>query len=133
MTMYNMMFGQNPLSEIILASLGLTKRDVGRFRDCYVAEGKIVVYTRNGGGNRECWNQDKDDGECNCPGCTINFKLPKHPFYISDEDDEFDSTYASIYFKFPEEYAAGLAALDSGETWDPDKRWLDLIEKIKNG
>jgi hypothetical protein len=133
MSMYGAMFGENSASDTILATLELTRKDVGRFRDAYVANGEIVIYTRNGGGNRECWNWNKDmeDGECDCPGCIINYRLPKHPLYIRDEDGEFDSTYATIYFKFPEEYATALAALDSGEPWDPDKRWLDLIESIK--
>lgn len=61
MSLYNMMFGQNEASDAILATLGLSKAKVGRFRDCWVEEtpnGKfrIGVYTRNGGGNREeCW------------------------------------------------------------------------------
>jgi hypothetical protein len=192
--MYGMLFGQNPQADVILATLGLTRDSVGRFRDAYVADGQIVVYTRNGGGNRECWHADEPEyGEagcrnepftknvpeafwqdspakdcdcgsnihsanekglthmhrtgrnvdvtryrclapnsedCACYGCVITYRLPKHPCYVGDENDDFDSTYASIYFRFPEEFAAGLSALDTGEAWDPDQRWSDMIGRI---
>jgi hypothetical protein len=77
--LYNMLFGVNPASHVILATLGLNVRDVGRFRDCYVANGEIAVYTRNGGGNREEYQEIID-------------KLAEHPCYLRDADDEFDCT-----------------------------------------
>ena len=118
MSMYNLVFGQNPVSDAILATLGLTRGDVGRFRDCFVANGEIAIYTRNGGGNREEYQSIIDE-------------LAKHPCYLRDEDDDFDHTYATIYFKFPDEYAEQLRKLDSGEKFDPDKRWLEAINALK--
>jgi len=190
-TMYNMLFGQNPLSDVLFATLGLTKQDVGRFRDCFIAGGKIAVYTRNGGGNRECWHKynpelgnehckhhviekeveekfmvDKEkigqyphhyhiycggqqivgtgkqimkpyyvcdapnSKECACPGCIITYRLPEHPNYLYDEDDDFDCTYATIYFSFPDEYADALRKLDDQQPFDPDQKWLDLIASL---
>jgi len=114
MSLYNMLFGQNPLSRVILATLNLTPADTGRFRDCFVSEGKIAVYTRNGGGNREDYMPDFSD----------------HPCYLSDEDDDYDCTYATIYFKFPERYAEILTAIDTGK-FEPDKRWLDYLKNMK--
>ena len=191
MSLYNMLFGSNPLSTVLLGTLGLTKQDVGRFRDCFISDGKIAVYTRNGGGNRECfckydsklgsincrhhvvqeivdetifvpldevdnypikWNiymgskrqvgtgkkvprdyyvcEEPDSMACGCFGCAITYRLPEHPRYLYDEDDDFDCTYATIYFSFPEEYKAELEALDSGEKFDPDQRWKDMIDRI---
>ena len=52
MSMYGLVFGTNPQADAILATLGLRRADCGRFRDCFVADGRIAVYTRNGGGNR---------------------------------------------------------------------------------
>lgn len=118
MSMYHLIFGQNPMSDVILAVLGLKRDDVGRFRDCFVTNGEIAVYTRNGGGNREA-HQDVFD------------KLSKHPCYLRDEDDDFDCTYATIYFKFPDEFASDLTKLSNGEKFDPDKRWLDAIEALR--
>ena len=78
-----------------------------------------------------CENPNSVD--CACPGCVIEYRLPKHPHYIRDRDDEFDCTYATIYFKFPDEYAEELGKLDSGERFDPSQRWLDAIQLLKKG
>lgn len=168
MSLYNMLFGQSANADALLAVLGLTRGSVGRYRDCYLTEdGRIAVYTRNGGGNRECchaydpeygdpecknepyqktvkerlflakadWPNGKapgnwftsrdgvwgceyngpndvvetwhrclapDSEECGCYGCVITYRLPKHPLYLSDEDDDYDCTYATIYFRIPE-------------------------------
>jgi len=115
MGLYNMIFGRNAMGPAILATLGLTTGDMGRYRDCFVANGEIAVYTRNGGGNREYYMPD----------------FSEHPNFIRDEDDDFDSTYATIYFSFPEEYTEILTKIDSGEPFDPDKRWLDMLEISK--
>lgn len=194
MGLYNIVFGMNKASDAILATLGLTRSDCGRFRDCFISEGRIAVYTRNGGGNRDCWHTDGGwyanerckhesrvatvpehveateeefkqhpewkplnvsfgakrlyetgrmveerqfrclsprSADCSCPGCTIQYRLRKHPNYITDRDDDFDSTYATIYFSFPETFRDELARLDRGEKFDPSKRWLDAIEAIK--
>lgn len=194
MSMYNAIFGQNPLSTVVLAMLNLTPDDCGRLRDVYVEEGKIAVYTRNGSGNRECWCQSEPkygrkkckhhvvveevdetyeatteeieahsewkllnvfignkrmvktgkrvnenfyvcenpcSVDCACPGCVIEYRLPKHPNYLSDRDDEFDGTYATIYFSFPEEWKDKLEKIQNTEPFDPDKQWSDLLERLK--
>ena len=192
--MYNLLFGQNRNSEIILATIGRTRDDFHRFRDCFVADGKIAVYTRNGGGNRDCWHEDAPEygmpeckhhtivkpvhetvelpeeeakakgyrllnvwvgssnrmaetgrivdqtyyvcespgtADCHCTGCFMTFHIHNLPFYSHDLDDEFDSTYATIYFNFPPAYADGLHAIDSGKPFDPDERWHKLFEALK--
>lgn len=132
MSLYGMMFGANPEAAALLATLGLTKDDVGRFRDCHVADGKIAVYTRNGGGNRQCYSDEPsaNSAGCGCTGCVMTHRIPKLSFYSHDQDDEFDSTYATVYFNFPPEYADGLRAIDSGEKWDPDARWQALFDSL---
>lgn len=132
MSMYNMIFGENQYADVILATLGLTRASVGRFRNCYVSEGKIAVYTRNGGGNRQCWDttpNEHDSEKCSCPGCIITHRLPKHPNYLEDNDDLFDSTYATIYFSIPEEFA-DLKLIDIGK-WDPSNEWLVYLDRLK--
>lgn len=88
MNMYNLLFGRNPNADILLAIIGLKRHEVERFRDCHMLqdEKQIVVYTRTGGGNRHDYP---------------NARLTQSPLYLHDEDDDFDSTYASYYFKFP--------------------------------
>lgn len=65
----------------------------GRFRDIYYdkTEGIVVLYTRNGGGNREYYQYVFD-------------LLSKHPNYLRDYDDDYDCTYAYIEFSVPELY-----------------------------
>lgn len=70
----------------ILNLIGLSKRDVNRYRGCDIIENKIVVYARTGGNNREYYSNDD---------------LTNNPYYLYDEDDSFDSTYANYYFSMP--------------------------------
>ena len=119
MSLYNMMFGQNPAADVILATLGLTKGDVGRFRNVWVDkddEGKtrIAVYTRNGGDNRDEYQGTFD-------------ALSEHPQYIEDRDDDFDCTYAMIYFRPPPALAAEFDAMASEKPIDPSEEWLKVI------
>jgi hypothetical protein len=122
--MYNMVFGENRMGPAILATLGLSTGDFMRYRDCHVANGKIAVYTRMGGNNREMWrdeatNEDRYD------------KLTSHKHYLDDQDDDFDNTYATFYFGFPEEFAEDLKKLDSRVEFDPDQRWHDALNALK--
>lgn len=87
MNMYTILFGTNPNADMILAAINLTKDDAERYRDCWVEENRICIRTRTGGGNREDYP---------------NETLTSHPNYLYDEDDDFDSTYATYYFKLPE-------------------------------
>ena len=98
MSMYNMLFGNNPHYRLMLATIGLEGGDppsnnkfdyIERFRDVFYKDGIIYVYCRLGGGNRE------DYEEC------IN-KLRLNEYYIKDYDDEVDQTYAIFEFKKPE-------------------------------
>jgi hypothetical protein len=31
---------------------------------------------------------------CSCVACAMTHKLPEHPLYLGDEDDDFDCAYA---------------------------------------
>jgi hypothetical protein len=129
MSLYNMLFGRNPASTLLLAMLDLTPEMVGRFRDCYLsrdAETKelvIVIYTRNGGGNREAYEE-------------VTNALQALPTYINDADDDFDSTYASYFFKVPEKFKATaeeLAALGAESAESPMDKFKTLIQNLQNG
>lgn len=190
MSMYGLLHGENSDADLLLAALGLTRNDVGRYRDAWVSEkGEIAVYTRNGGGNRQCWHEDSpeygsaecenepypktvreyerrplstrecgceggptylgaptthdhptgrmveetryrclkpDSDGCACPGCTIQYRLRKHPLYVTDRDDEFDSTYATIFFRAPDAIPADYPRGESG-----DERWAKTLEMIR--
>lgn len=146
MSLYGALFGRNNQSDILLAMLDIDqpggKWRSGRFRDIYLSgDGtRVLLYTRNGGGNRGCWgengwNNTKDEqGVCQCPGCAIGVHLPKHPNYIRDYDDDFDSTYATIEFTVPKEYADACVVMATGE--EPatvSERFLALIGALDHG
>lgn len=100
MGLYNALFKVNVNAGAILAMLDLTPNDCGRFRDAWIEKGgkTVIVFTRNGGGNREEYQSVMDD-------------LAKHPQYVEDFDDEYDSTYAHIRFNVPNDYAEVVAGV----------------------
>jgi hypothetical protein len=110
------------LQEFLLAFLGRTIGDYGRFRSIYVTEHHIVVHTRNGGGNREEYGCFLEDYE--------------HPWYSHNEEDcDYDDTYADIYYEVPsehKEFFSKLAATnDISEAWDIAKQYVDLMGNVK--
>lgn len=116
--LYNVLFGEHEHSKMLLACLGLTEEDCGRYRSCYIDDGKIVIHTRNGGGNRETYQDTIDE-------------LAEHENYLYDLDDDFDCTYANIYFSFPEKHKELLENLPNDET--PSDKWSKLFEALKVG
>jgi hypothetical protein len=118
--LYNMLFGENVSQKDFLFSiLNLTQDDVGRYRDIYVVEDYIVIHTRNGGGNRE----DYED---------VFEALSQHPLYAYDEDDDFDCTYADIYFRYPDGYEEILSEM-SKSTVTPSEKWKMMFAALNNG
>lgn len=121
--MYNMLFGENELADDLLKMLNLTKEDCGRYRDCYLDEKgeKIIVYTRNGGGNREYYEEVFD-------------KLSSHTNYLCDYDDDFDCTYASIEFSVPDKFIELTKEFvkkgaDTTTGSEKFKKHLDVLDK----
>jgi hypothetical protein len=138
---------QHERGAALLAILG--NPVVARFRDAWVEKGAdgpvIAVYTRQGGGNRECYCSEAYDpaqrqdqrpiAEQHVPSncyAACNEALAAHPLYARDRDDDFDSTYATFYFRVPDEYREALEALQR-EPVDTDERWQQAIAAIKSG
>jgi hypothetical protein len=119
MSMYNMIFGMNPDSDKLLSLLGKTQGDFGRFRSVYMDEGFIVVHTRNGGGNREDYEDVFDE-------------MSEHPWYSHDADDDFDCTYANIYFKVPENHKDFIAIMNLNPGAKPSEQWAELFATIES-
>ena len=67
----------------------------------------------------------KDD-----PSGPWNADLRKLPGFIYDEDDDFDSTYATFYFAVPERFAHLIEKIPEGV--DHARKWMDAIEELKN-
>lgn len=101
--MYNAVIGDGQEMErafVMARVLGLKRRDFGRLRDAWAeitdeGELQLAFYTRNGGGNRADYAE-------------VTAALQASPFYLSDADDTFDSTYATYRFSWPEEPTEGL-------------------------
>lgn len=88
MSLYNLLFGANPFTKMILTLIDLDYKEIERFRDCGLEEDRIWIYTRTGGANREGYP---------------NKILTKNPNYFGDRDDNFDDTYAMYEFSIPED------------------------------
>lgn len=138
MSMYNLLHGENPASGLLLKMLGIDqpggKWSSGRFRDIHLnADGtEIVLFTRNGGGNREHYDDTEPGIGCGCTGCTIEYHLPRHPNYIRDWDDEFDCTYASIAFSVPDEWKALASDLATGvEPASFEQKFCSVMAEMK--
>lgn len=109
-----------------------------RFRDAWVEKGGdgpvIAIYTRQGGGNRQCYC-DSEPGRAHVPGqcyAACNEALAAHPLYLRDADDDFDATYATFYFRVPEECREALAEA-AVEPVNMSERWQAAIERIGSG
>ena len=138
MSLYNMLHGRNPLAPVMLGWLGLTEADCGRFRDVFVTkaedgEPRVHVYTRNGGGNRECFCETDTQHNSGEGYCTPRYTaaLQEHRMYESDSDDDFDCTYATFVFHVPEPWRdAALALIDDAPT--PAEKWERILAKLKS-
>ena len=101
MSMYNMINGFNPACVFIMPMLGRKQEEWPRFRDCFVTEeGNIAIYTRVGGGNRNCgYNEEK---------------LYEDENFIQTYDDEYDTTYGTYEFKVPDKWKADFDLIVNG-------------------
>lgn len=119
MNLYNQLFQENKDADVLIGVLGLNKTIFERYRDIYLnKEGdKIIVYTRCGGGNRREYGR--------------MFEIMKrHPNYLRDYDDSFDSTYAYIEFSVPDKYKDMCKQIAPKE--DPKNVHEKFDEEIKN-
>lgn len=90
MSLYNSIMGYGPALGPSLAALGAELAKIPRLRDCILKDGKIAILTRTGGNNREDYKKGND-------------YMRSLPGFITDEDDEFDHTFAWFWYAFPKE------------------------------
>lgn len=148
MSLYNLLHGRNPLAPLYLAMLGLGVGSVPRFRDVYLWKQRdgnhgIAVHTRTGGGNRDFYEHEERcrdnypeyfDGSDTEPTGPWNADLRRSPLFVYDEDDDFDSTYATFYYRVPaglQEQVNELADL-GGQTDVPAEAWQRLFRKLRD-
>lgn len=110
MSLYNMIAGRND-ALVIAFSVVLNMRvdkEFPRFRDiflqaddCEIKDYDAIIYTRMGGLNFECWNDNKPD--CTCSLCKLKKMIETYPWIIGHYDDESDDTYKNIVIKLTPE------------------------------
>lgn len=119
MSLYNQILGVHPFAKQLLSILGLNVSEYGRLRDVYLKKKDeklvIIVFTRNGGGNRETFETE------------VFEKLRKLPNYLCDYDDDFDSTYAYIEFSIPEKF---IEVTEEIYQIAPEERGIKLFMQI---
>lgn len=110
-----MLHGVNPATFYILPMLGRHPDEYPRFRDCGVTEdGKILVLTRVGGGNR---NDGYGEEE-----------LYKDPHFVETFDAEWDSTYGYYVFNVPDEWKKDFDAILKGER--PSQEYIEQACRV---
>lgn len=134
MSLYNMTFGYNPATILLAPMIAAEdpREFFPRFRDCYAEDGRIVVYTRVGGGNRTYGMHPPHDCmyDDDCPEMEWSFhedRLYALPTFDETWDDEFDSTYGYYAFRVPDEFKADFDAIMEG---DPSKLSDAYLERI---
>jgi hypothetical protein len=122
--LYNALFpGSEARGALFAGFLGFPSLDaIGRLRDAWPEidpehDVLIRVYTRNGGGNRADYVTAIDG-------------MRAHPLFVRDADDKFDSTYASFWFRVPDEWKERLRDVASPPV-DMDERWKKTIDSFK--
>ena len=132
-TLYGVTVGQDPNADYLLNVLGLTRLNLGRYRDAYLdLEGKhIYVLTRNG----QAFSHDAQAGHsrgatCPCLYCKSAYLVCLHPCF-KDTVAMDDTTYKNFRFTIPmahvEECKRRAAAVAT--TWQSPEQKLKAAEK----
>lgn len=136
MSFYNMINGCNPIAPILIEAIGIARESIPRFRDAWLSKDFecITLLTRTGGGNRPDYQKE-------------NAALCDNPLFISDDDDDFDNTFAKFHYHTPEglkkelhewlaqlnsddrEKTLSVTTKDSGQKWDE----AHAAMSVKNG
>ena len=115
MSFYNMMNGYNPACVFILPMLGRHQDDYPRFRDCFVTDdGNIAVFTRVGGGNRNCGYGEEE--------------LYEDEYFLTTYDDDFDSTYATYEFRVPGKWKSDFDKMMDGKFSEVSEEYVEYLK-----
>lgn len=117
MSLYNMMMGFSPACVVIMPMLGRKQNEYPRFRDCFVTEeGNIAIYTRVGGGNRDCgYGEDE---------------LYKDENFITTYDDEYDNTYGTYEFRVPEKWKTDFDLIMNGKAGEVSQEYINYVKEF---
>ena len=117
MSLYNMTHGFNPACVFILPLLGRKQNEYPRFRDCFVTDdSNIAIYTRVGGGNRNCGYGEEE--------------LYKDDNFLRTYDDEFDSTYGTYEFKVPDKWKEDFDKIINGRMSEVSMEYINYLKEF---
>ena len=117
MSLYNMINGYNPECVIFLPMLGRESKEYPRFRDCFLTkDNNIAVYTRVGGGNRNCGFGEE--------------KLYEDENFVKTYDDNYDDTYATYEFKVPDKWQDDFEKIVSGRAAEVSDEYISEVKKM---
>ena len=114
--LYNIINGYNIACVLILPMLGRKQEEYPRFRDCFVEDGMIAIYTRVGGGNRGCGFGEEE--------------LYKDPNFIKTYDDDFDNTYATYLFNVPEKWKPDFNKIMDGNSKEVSDDYYNYVKEF---
>ena len=116
--MYNMLMGYNPACLFFMPMLGRKQEEYPRFRDCFISEDRkhIDIYTRVGGGNRNCGYGEEE--------------LYKDENFVETFDDDYDTTYGTYRFKVPEKWQKDFDYILNGEFQKVSQEYIDTVKFI---
>jgi hypothetical protein len=120
MSLYNMLHGMNASLALVMSPfLPIRADEFPRFRDIFLGAedspftGDIFVYTRMGGGNRECWEADPKD-PCDCAACVAD-RIEEATGCVGSYDDDFDCTFRTFVFTVAPEHKNDFNKVVAGE------------------
>ena len=106
----------NPACIFIMPMLGRRDTEYPRFRDCFVEDGKIAIFTRVGGNNRDCGFGEEE--------------LYADPNFVSTYDDEEDSTYGTYLFNGPEKWKLDFDKILDGRIEETSEEYKNYIKEF---
>lgn len=116
MSLYNLINGHSLETVFLMPMLSLQHpNEWPRFRDCWVENDLIHVYTRVGGINRMYYNAQW---------------LCSHPDFVETYDDINDSTYGVYVFNVPKWWQADYELIKKGKLSEISDALKNRIEEV---
>ena len=121
MSLYNLLHGMNATAVMLLSPFAPTRIDnFPRFRNVFLEDedapnpADFYVYTRMGGGSRDCYAETcyADLEDCGCGACYA-LELESSQYCVDRYDDGFDCAYCTFSFHVSNEDQADFEVVKS--------------------
>jgi hypothetical protein len=136
MSFYNMINGMNATLAMLLSPFLPIRADkFPRFRDIFLGDdeatvkGDIYIYTRMGGGNRECWNEGPGGAACECSACEADL-IEANNQCVSRYDDDFDCTFCTFVFNVLDEDKNDFLLVTTGKIKETSDKYKTRLKEM---